>query len=92
MRDPNLGLGLYVVRDLKAETLVGNIVHAHNPTPVIRGLADAVNDGKSIVAKNPEDFEVWQIGYLDEETGDIYPMDGGPQRITTALALRTEQQ
>lgn len=89
MRDGTLNL--YVVRDIKAATIVGSVIHAVNPTPIVRALSEAVNDGKSIVAKNPEDFEVWHIGIMDDETAEILPLEEGPQRLTTALALRQAQ-
>lgn len=84
-------LNLYVVIDEKAKVLVGPIVHDHSPVPITRQIVDAVNNPQTMIAKNPEDFSIWYLGTVDEETGLITALDT-PQRITTALALRAVQQ
>lgn len=43
------------------------------PGQAIRGFQDEANrqDPQNTLWAHPEDFELWQLGYFDEETGDI---------------------
>ena len=100
-------INLYVVLDTAAGTLVGQIYREHSPVPVLRGLTEAANDGKSLIAQNPADFDMLHIGMIDEETGRLFsphgellvaPQDdqtGAPNTPTTianALALVRKDQ
>lgn len=62
-------INLYSVKDLK----VGYITEfkAQNDLIALRNFADDVKNEKSPLSKHPEDYEVWKIGAMCIETGEI---------------------
>lgn len=56
---------------------------------VFRQLADDVTSGKGDLAKYPGDFDVYEIGMYDSETGVMtgYP---APQHLTSCLAFKLD--
>lgn len=89
-------LKLYVVYDSKAQTLIGPVVHDHSAVPIIRQITEAVNKPGTLIANNPDDFKILNIGMIDEETGVLYDRNGenavdAPEIITSALALKAAE-
>lgn len=42
----------------------------------VRGLADQVNSANGgIVAEHPEDFELYHVGFYDDQTGAVTPAE-----------------
>lgn len=39
----------------------------------VRAFVDAVNDGSTPMNKHPEDYELFEIGEFNEETGVVTP-------------------
>lgn len=37
----------------------------------IRGMADEANNPQSQIGQHPTDYELWQIGEFDDQTGEI---------------------
>lgn len=42
-----------------------------NDAMALRDLDSVVNENGNLVNKYPDDFSMWYIGYLNEETGDF---------------------
>lgn len=77
---------LYCIRDQK----IGSFADPFpSPTPevALRSLKTAVETGNSDVAKYPEDFDLYEIGAFDSETGTIlaYPQ---PKHLSSCLAFK----
>lgn len=49
----------------------------------LRSLQEAVNDHNTEVAKYPDDFQLFEVGEFDDETGLLYPHES-PRQIATA--------
>lgn len=48
----------------------------------LRAWEDLCNDGKSMMARHPTDFQLYEIGYFSEDTGAL--VAGDPKQIATA--------
>lgn len=51
----------------------------------VRAFADAVNDSSSEYFKHPEDYEIWNIGTYDDNTGELVASQ--PRQLANAIAL-----
>lgn len=60
---------LYSIKDLKIGYLTQ--FREQNDMTALRAFADDVNNPKSPLNKHPEDYEIWQIGEMCIETGEI---------------------
>lgn len=71
-------LHIIAVKDNATESFQS--VHAVKaPGQATRDFADAINDPQNKqLYQHPEDFELWSLGQLNEETGLIEPK---PQRL-----------
>lgn len=52
----------------------------------VRSFGDAVNGpkdgtGSSAVAMHPEDFDLYNLGFFNDENGTFEPVEGGPRQI-----------
>ena len=83
-------LQLWAVIDTRAKTIVGPVVHDHSAVPLIRQITEAVNKPGTLIANSPEDFAIYHLGEIDEETGEIEAAQ--PALLTTALALKAATQ
>lgn len=81
------------VRDIVADRFLGFQL-SRNIKESVRGFIDAmadVRDGRdNLLVSHPGDFELWILGWFDEESGDIVHDDpeGGyscPRRIFTGV-------
>lgn len=63
---------LYSIRDLKADAFAAPWVAA-NDYVAVRMVMDSMDDGKSMLSRHPEDYELWQVGDWNERTGVISP-------------------
>lgn len=68
-------VSIYQLYDEKAQTVIGPIYTSPNPVAVARELRAVVNDGQSLLAKHPEDFNLIRLGGQDTDTGLIAPLD-----------------
>lgn len=68
----------------------GQVITAPNVGSVTRELVDMMQDGNTTIAKHPEDFSLYQIGYFDDETGDIKPMQ--PDKLYSLASLLQARQ
>lgn len=71
-------LKLYQIFDNKAQTTHGPIMAAVNPVAITREIEEHANNTATTIGRHPEDYELRQIGILDEETGMLmkYDKDG----------------
>lgn len=75
---------LYSVYDKKVSAY-GNPVPAKTEPEIIRMIADAISYGDTILAKHPEDFDLYHIADLDLVSGLITPPDSGKPTYVTAV-------
>lgn len=75
---------LIAVKDVKAG-------HYAKPVAVptdavgVRAFQDAVNDKSTEYAKHPEDYEIWNIGTYDDNSGKVVASE--PRQLASAVAL-----
>lgn len=62
---------LYSLFDKKASRY-GQVMMAHNDALMTRELREQIPPGH-VVAKYPQDFELYRIGAFEDETGKIMP-------------------
>lgn len=80
---------VFAIRDTKAEAF-------HQPfftktvSEAERSFHQLVNDPQSLVAKYPEDYDLYMIGSYDTNTGGLTTLDT-PQHIAKAISLKTLQ-
>lgn len=56
-----------------------------------RDFRSACNDEKTMIAKYPEDFDLYYIGEYDDNKGQFKPIDT-PQHILKAIACIAKKQ
>lgn len=83
-------LKMYSIRDSKAE--VFNLpFYKKTPGEAQRDFETLVNDGKSTVNQYPSDFDLYEIGHYDDNTGKVVPHDT-PTHVVKAIQLLKTQQ
>lgn len=81
-------LMVYSIRDAKAEAFMRPFFAPTNGM-AMRSFRDAVNaGGEEPVAKHPEDYALYHIGYFDELVGELTRMD---QPVMLALAITLKE-
>lgn len=53
-------------------------------------MSAALDDGGSL-AKHRVDYDLYQLGFYDDATGDLTAMEGGPERVITGRELRPNE-
>lgn len=66
---------LYQIRDLVGQTVVGPIITVKHQGAAVRHFTDLLKDKNTIIASHPDDYELVCLGYQNEETGAIDPID-----------------
>lgn len=63
---------IYAIKDTKANSFM-EITEGQGDGVMCRTLSSIVNDKdkKSLIAAFPQDFELWKIAEMNEETGEI---------------------
>lgn len=82
-------LTIVAVRDTRVEAFMQPNTMRHAGA-AIRGFQDEANreDPQNMIYNHPEDFELWQLGTFDEETGMF---ENAPQRLIRGVdAKRAE--
>ena len=54
----------------------------------IRAFQDGINRDEQM-KNHPDDFDLYHLGYYDDETGLFTNLDGGPKQIAIGKQLRT---
>ncbi|WNK13190.1 MAG: nonstructural protein [Microvirus sp.] len=63
--------GLYAVRDIVAQTIIGGIIMEPADAPAIRAFYDALRTKGSLLAEHPADFTLLHLGNIDLATGEL---------------------
>lgn len=61
---------VFTVRDSKTEAYLSPFL-ADNIVTAQRMLFDLMTDGDSMLARHPEDFQLFSVGQFDEQTGEL---------------------
>lgn len=73
-------LGMYLIRDSKAEAFLAQPIMAPTPGLAERQFVDLLKEN-AFFAKHAGDFSMWEIGILDEASGAVVPCS--PREILT---------
>ncbi|AXH77922.1 MAG: nonstructural protein [Microviridae sp.] len=65
---------LYSVRDAKTESW-SPLYQAVNHPSAIRAFADMCKNPQTTLASHPEDYAMYHVGYLDDQTGVVSPAE-----------------
>lgn len=82
---------LYTVYDMVAGTIVGDILQALNDAPAIRAFHDALKTPNSLIGQHPADFQLLNVGIIDDD-GAIYIQDNGKTVVATGAAWLESQK
>lgn len=55
----------------------------------VRAFQNETQNPESPMAKNPEDYELWELGSFDETTGLV--SDNSPKRIARAIDFKEQK-
>lgn len=80
---------LFSIRDTKSGHFGKPIVAPHQ-APLIREFTEAVNDPKTIYSKFPADFDLYEVGDFDQNTGLLIPLKN-PNHIINLTTLKKEE-
>lgn len=76
-------IGLYVVIDDIAESVVGSMLVFHNDVLAVRFMQDLVRDPQSALQKHPSDVRMLAIGMMDQTSGTIVEAFKKPRVVIT---------
>lgn len=62
---------IYSIKDTKIGFM--QTFTANNKAVALRMFADTCNDENTVLAKHPEDYELYELGDFDTDTGNIEP-------------------
>jgi len=87
---PTIGSrALFVIFDKVADTFLGHIIIERHPAPACRLFNQLLADKNSQLAQHPADFELVQIGFI-EDSGQLLPIE--PMVITSGTAWLSSQE
>lgn len=66
-------MNIYSIKDTKLGSM-GRLMESPNLPVIIRDLKEVVNQDGTTLNKNPEDYQLFQVGEWDEKSGEITPM------------------
>lgn len=64
-------IGLYQIRDNKAEMVAGPIMAAKAEAVAVREFTKIIRNTDTMPGQHPEDYDLMKIGDQDEETGQV---------------------
>lgn len=77
-------LKTFSIRDAKSTTFT--LVNAFiNRAVALRWFGDLCKNPQSDMAKHPEDYDLFESGEYDDETGKLFPYSVGPQHVAKAI-------
>lgn len=80
-------LNIYTILDAKAKSYAPPFL-MHNDPMAIRAFSNYVNDPGSRIGENPEDYNLYAIGYFDDQSADITPCE--PTMVAQGILLVDE--
>lgn len=75
------------IRDVKADKYFPPICVPHR-AQAVRSFAQECGDKESLMAKWPEDFELWQVGTFDQVSGAL--VSGPHERMAKASDFKKD--
>lgn len=78
---------LFSVRDVIADTFAQPFV-SHNPNTAMRDFAHACQDNSSAIFRSPESFQLFHVGFYDDESGTLESIT--PQLVANATQFVKE--
>lgn len=78
--------------DLVAEMTVGPIMIHSNEKPAIRDFTTVLADKNTNLGIHPADYELRELGTIDEATAVIEQPDGFPKVVATGAQWLAEQE
>lgn len=83
---------LYIIYDIKAESVIGGIIQEAADGPAIRAFHDALNPkNQTVLSDHPEDFKLLCIGSMDATGLIVAPEPGLIPIIATGSQWAAEQ-
>lgn len=79
-------LSLVALKD-RATDNFGKIITVRTTGEAVRSLSDEVRNNESAISKHPEDYDLYLVGYFNEDTGQIHAPEEGPSVIVRAQDL-----
>lgn len=61
---------MFSVRD-RAADMFGRPFFANTTGAAVRSFTDEINNAQSELAKHPEDYDLYEIGYFEDEFGTV---------------------
>lgn len=83
---------VFGVRDVKAESFVGNPIFARARGLAVRAFTDAVNDPTHEFGKYPQDYQLFELGEWDEQSGVLLARTGGVLELGSGLSYLTPKE
>jgi len=80
-------MNLYAIKDNKVGIFHHPRVYVNN-MEASRMLHTAVNDPQIQLSLYPEDFDLYEIGEMDEKTGKLSQSEECPKHIVSAVSLK----
>lgn len=77
---------MYSVRDQKSE-LFHKPWHAQTHGEAERNFSQMANDDRSTIFNHPEDFDLYHVGYYEDNSGILTPLDT-PQFVIKAVQVK----
>lgn len=81
-------LRVFAVMDQKAASFVQVPFFCLTRGQAIRGFADACNDPKTELYAHPADYELFELGEFDQETGHLVPCEKGVQPLGNGSSFK----
>jgi len=83
---------IIAVKD-RAADLYGKPFYVRTRAEAIRSFTDEVNNKQSQINQHPEDYDLYEIGTFDEDSGELQGITGGgPITIVRAQDLVHNEQ
>lgn len=77
-------IGVFSLHDVKAN-IFAQPFYSANPDTAKRAFANALMEGKGDMVKFPEDFNLWHLGWFDDDAGTFEEFQ--PEQLATAAQI-----
>jgi len=84
-------LNVYSIYDVSVKAFMQPFFSQSNASAT-RSFSMAVNDPGTVMAKHPEDFFLFHVGWFDDEKGSLEKMTPGPAKLVGAFAVNRKLQ
>lgn len=84
-------LRIFGIRDLKAGAFAPPFFQARDEMAV-RAFSDAIQDPQHPMSRHPEDYHLFYLGELDDESGQLTTAANGPVFLVTGLGEMAQEK